>query len=505
MRHQNFDTHLNGRNSRPRLTFRIARNNIVCNQIFVKGIYAMSDPSLVFATATELSKLLRKKKVSSVELTRLFVERLQKLGPNYNALAELTPELALAQARKADRALSQGKATSALTGIPYGAKDLLATKGIPTRWGAPPYKDQVLDHDATVIRRMREAGAVLAGKLAMVELAGGGGYAYASASLHGPGLNPWNLKHWAGGSSSGSGSAVAAGLVPFALGSETWGSIVTPSAYCGITGLRPTWGLVSRYGAMELAWSMDKVGPMARSAEDCGWVLQAIAGFDTKDDTTIKDGFTFKPRVSRRDFHLGVLSLDYSEHPETERVFAEAVRVLRKAGMKLTRTELPNHDYEVFTRTLLNGEMAAAHKELIESGRVDELVDAPQAQGLKDSLKIPVADYVRAQQKQIGASLDLLRMFQKFDALVAPTLLIEAPTLDTNLRTAFKKRGGHSVLGATAGVPCLTVPMGFGPMGLPLGLCITGNLFDEQTILEIGMVFQRESDWHTKHPGERNA
>jgi len=460
----------------------------------------MPDSSLVFASVTELSKLLRKRKVSSVELTRLFLKRLESLGPTYNALAELTPELALTQARKADRALSKGTASSPLTGIPYGAKDLLATNGIPTRWGAPPYKDQVLDYDATVITKMREAGAVLAAKLAMVELAGGGGYAHASASLHGPGLNPWNLKHWAGGSSSGSGSAVAAGLVPFALGSETWGSIVTPSAYCGITGLRPTWGYVSRYGAMELAWSMDKVGPMAHSAEDCGWVLQAIAGFDMNDDTTIEDGFKFKPRLSRRDFQLGVLPLDYSQNPETEKAFEEAVRVLRRAGMKLTRTELPEKDYEVFTRTLLNGEMAAAHKALIESGRVDELVDVPQAQGLKDSLKIPAADYVLAQQWQIGASLGLLRMFQKFDALIAPTLLIEAPTIDTNLRSAFKKRGGYSVLGATAGVPCLTVPMGFGRQGLPLGLSITGDLFDEQTILEIGMVFQRETGWHLMHP-----
>lgn len=465
----------------------------------------MVDSSLAFAGATELSKLLRRKAVSSLELTRLFLERLETLGPMYNALAELTPELALAQARKADRALAKGTAASPLTGIPYGAKDLLATKGIPTRWGAPPYKDQVPDYDATVVTRLREAGAVLAAKLAMVELAGGGGYAHASASLHGPGLNPWNLKHWAGGSSSGSGSAVAAGLVPFALGSETWGSIVTPAAYCGITGLRPTWGLVSRYGAMELAWSMDKVGPMAHSAEDCGWVLQAIAGFDLKDNTTLETDFQFKPRVSRRAFRLGVLPSDFSDSPATEKAFNDALRVLRGAGMKLTRTELPKHEYEAFTRTMLNAEMAAAHKALIESGRVDELVDGPQVQGLKDSLKVPAADYVLAQQKQIAGSLDLLRLFEKFDALIAPTLLIEATTLDTNLRTTSKRRGGYSVLGATSGVPCLTVPMGFGPQGLPLGLSITGNLFDEQTILEIGMAFQRETDWHKMHPVDRDA
>lgn len=460
----------------------------------------MPDTELTFATATELGKLLHRKKISSLELTKFFLDRLESEGPKYNALAELTRDLALAQARKADRALAKGEGLSPITGVPYGAKDLLATKNIPTRWGAPPYRDQVFDYDATTITKMREAGAVLIGKLAMVEIAGGGGYMYPSASLHGPGLNPWNTNHWAGGSSSGSGSSVAAGLVPFALGSETWGSIVTPSAYCGITGLRPTWGLVSRYGAMELAWSMDKVGPMARSAEDCGWVLQAIAGFDEKDYTTTDQAFKFKPRSARTDFHLGVLPLDYGEHPEIEKVFEDALRVLRKAGIKLTRTQLPDHKYEEFTRTLLNGEMAGAHKEFIQSGRVDQLVDKPQAEGLKASLTLSAADYVQAQQQQIPATMDLLAMFHKFDALVAPTLLIEAVTLDTNLRSAFNKRGGYSVLGASSGVPCLTVPMGFGPHGLPLGLSFTGDLYGEQTILDLGMLFQRETDWHTQHP-----
>src|SRR5438270_11967855 len=280
----------------------------------------MPDSDLFFMTATGLSRLLRRQKISSLELTKMFLERLERLGPKYNALAELTPELALAQAKRADRALRGGNAASPLTGVPDGAKELLATEQIPRRWGAPPYRDQVFDYDATVVAKLHDAGAVLAAKLAMVELAGGG-YHYASASLHGPGLNPWNLDHWAGGSSSGSGSAVAAGLVPYALGSETWGSIMTPSAFCGISGLRPTWGLVSRFGAMELAWSMDKVGPMAHSAEDCGWILQAIAGFDLKDNTTLEADFQFKPRVSRRQFRLGVLPSDFTDSPATEKAF----------------------------------------------------------------------------------------------------------------------------------------------------------------------------------------
>src|SRR3990170_8599107 len=216
----------------------------------------MPDNDLFFATAAGLSRLLRARKISAVELTRVFLDRLATLGPRYNALAELTPELALRQARRADLILRRSGVASPLMGVPYGAKDLLATKGIPTRWGAPPYRNQVFDYDATVVRRLRDAGAVLVGKLAMVELAGGGGYRYASASLHGPGLNPWGRHRWSGGSSSGSGSAVAAGLVPYALGSETWGRIVTPSSYCGITGVRPAWGLLSRPGAVEPSWSM---------------------------------------------------------------------------------------------------------------------------------------------------------------------------------------------------------------------------------------------------------
>lgn len=461
----------------------------------------MRDDALFFQTATELGKMLHARKISSVELTQIFLERLKDLGPKYNALAELTPDLAMEQARRADQRLRRGDHTgSPLMGIPYGAKDLLTTKNIPTRWGAPPYRDQVFDYDATVIRKLDGAGAVLVGKLAMVELAGGGGYEYASASLHGPGLNPWNVNHWSGGSSSGSGSAVAAGLVSFALGSETWGSIITPSAYCGITGLRPTWGLVSRYGAMELSWSMDKVGPMARSAEDCGWVLQAISGEDPNDLTTAGNQFTFKPRASRKNFRLGVLPADFSDAPEIEKAFNGATSALRKAGMKISRADLPEHPYEDVARTLLNGEIAAAHAEFIKSDKLNELVDAGQKEGLKKVLELTAADYVRAQHKRVQIKSDILRLFEKFDALVSPSLMIEAVTLDTNLKTAFRKRGGYTVLGALCGVPTLTMPMGFGHQGLPLGISITGNLFDENTLLQIGMIYQRETDWHKRRP-----
>ncbi|HEX7588198.1 MAG TPA: amidase, partial [Anaerolineae bacterium] len=435
------------------------------------------------------------------ELTRYFLDRLERDGPRYNALAELTRDLALRQARRADSALRAGQKSSPLLGIPYGAKDLLATKDIPTRWGAAPYRRQVFDYDATVIQRMREVGAVLIGKLAMVELAGGGGYAHPNASLHGPGLNPWSLKHWSGGSSSGSGSAVAAGLVPFALGSETWGSIVTPSTYCGITGLRPTWGRVSRHGAMELAWSMDKVGPMAQTAEDCGRVLEAIAGEDAQDSATLdRPAFRFKALGSRRDFRLGILPADFSGEPEIGRAFADALRVLRGVGMKTARIDWPELPYVEIASTILNGEMAAAHEKFIRSKRLRELVDANQKRGLTKSLRVTAAEYLHAQKERGEMARQIFGILNEYDAFVSPSLVIEAVTLDTNLQTAFRKRGGYSVLGALFGMPSLSMPMGFGRQGLPVGLSLTGKLFDENTLLQIGMIFQRETGWHRMHP-----
>lgn len=386
-------------------------------------------------------------------------------------------------------------APSLLTGVPYGAKDLLATAGIPTRWGSPAHAAQVFDHDATVVERLRDAGAVLVGKLAMVELAGGGGYRFASASLHGPGLNPWDLERWSGGSSSGSGSAVAAGLVPFALGSETWGSIMSPSAFCGVTGLRPTHGVVSRHGAMALAWSMDKIGPMARTAEDCALVLAAIAGRDHRDPTTIE--WAYRPTRWRR-FRIGVLPNDFDGATGTARAFEEALRVLRRLGAPLREVKLPDHDYPGIGNPILGAEIAGNHDAFIKSSALDQLVDEDQRSGLRGYLELPLVDYVRATERRVAATRDLRAMFRQLDALVAPTVLVEAPTLDTDLKA--QRRGGYSVLGAVAGLPALSVPMGFGPHGLPLGLSLIGDLYSEPVLLRLGIAYQRDTDWHMRRP-----
>src|SRR5918912_2322802 len=246
----------------------------------------MLSDDILFASITELATQIRSRRLSPVELTESYLERLDKTGKRLGAVASLMHDSALEEARAAEREIKRGHYRGPLHGIPYGAKDLLATKNAKTTWGAAPYKDQQFDEDATIIKKLREAGAILVAKLAMIELAGGMGYNEASASLTGACKTPWNEDYWSGGSSSGPGAATAAGLVAFAIGSETSGSIITPAAFCGVSGLRPTYGAVSRHGAMALCWTLDKLGPMCRSARDCALVFEAIAGHDPLDPTS---------------------------------------------------------------------------------------------------------------------------------------------------------------------------------------------------------------------------
>src|SRR5438046_6679194 len=268
----------------------------------------MSGEEIFHLSVSELAKRIESKKLSPVDLTEAYLDRSQKLGPRFNAYARLTPEIALEQAKAAEKEIQRGHYRGPLHGIPYAAKDLLAVKGLPTTWGAKPYANQVFDYNATVIDHLRGVGAVMLGKASMIELAGGIGYRFASASLQGEAKNPWDTTCWTCGSSAGSGAIVAAGLAAFAIGTETWGSIICPSAFCGLSGLRPTYGRVSRYGAMALAPSMDKIGPMASSAEACVRLFGAPAGHDPKDRGTIaidKAAFTYSPSVEMRKLRVG--------------------------------------------------------------------------------------------------------------------------------------------------------------------------------------------------------
>ncbi len=472
---------------------------------------ADSGDDLYFATITELGAKLRAKQISAVELTRAFTTRLDTLGPRYNALALSLSEPALRKAKIVDKEFKRDRFRGKLHGIPFGAKDLLAHAGHPTTWGAKPYAEQVFDYDATVLRKLLNTGGVLIGKLAMVELAGGGGYRFPAASMFGPGLNPWDRTRWSGGSSSGSGSAVAAGLVPFALGSETNGSIITPSAYCGVTGLRPTYGLVSRHGAMALSWTLDKVGPMCRSAEDCALVLEAIAGSDSHDPGSAGKSFYYTPQFYKKvnEIRIGYAPVDFAEwaQPAARPAFEKALAVLRETGATLIEKQLPDLPYGVMTSTIINGEEASIFESLITSGKVNELADKKQIAGLKAALELPAKDYLKAMRLRSVVQDSFRKLFADVDVLLSPSRPGPATRLDEPLdrrapEPAQPRAPGMSALtpaGNLAGLPALSLPCGFVD-NLPLGIQIAGRPFSENLLVVLGKEFQNRTDWHKKKP-----
>src|SRR5467141_4997736 len=312
----------------------------------------MPGEELFYLTVSELARRIESKKLSPVELTQSYLDRSQKLGPRFNAYARLTPEIALTQAKAAEKEIQRGHYRGPLHGIPYAVKDLLSVKGLPTTWGAKPYANQAFNYNSTLIDHLNRVGAVMIGKAAMIELAGGMGYRFAYASLQGEAKNPWDTKCWTCGSSSGSGAIVAAGLAPFAIGTETWGSILCPSAFCGLSGLRPTYGRVSRYGAMALAPSMDKIGPLARSAADCARVFAAIAGHDPRDRSTLpldKAAFTYSAslELKSRALKIGWLTNAWkSLVPGVAKPIETANRVLKRYFSSVKDVTLPVGPWE---------------------------------------------------------------------------------------------------------------------------------------------------------------
>ena len=461
---------------------------------------------LTWLTLPELGRLLRTRKVSAVELAEHFLDRLERLGPVYNAVVTVLREPAISEARARDGELASGKDRGPLHGIPYGAKDLLGAEGAPTTWGAQPYRDQMLKGDAAVIRRLREAGAVLCAKLAMVELAGGRGYNQAFASFTGPGRSPWNPARWSGGSSSGSGSAVGAGLVPFAIGSETWGSIQYPAAFCGVSGLRPTYGRVSRHGAMALSWSMDKLGPLARTVEDCGTVLAAIAGPDPADPSALDRPFAHPDNAgSRRRYRLGVLkgTLDKTQS-EVRRNFEESLRVLRGFAEVREDLELPDYPYEAMASIVIDAEAASAFEPLFESGRITQLTAPEDRIGGYAGQVVLAKDYIRALRLRTFVAREADRVVSGLDALVAPGRPAIASPLDREFRSAARGNVADvmGAIGNAAGLPSIAVPNGFSEAGLPTSLQFMGRAWEENTILAAARAWQAITDHHAQHPPE---
>lgn len=478
----------------------------------------MSALELMDLSLAELGRRLRARQVSAVELAEAALARLEKHGPRLGAVVTLTRELALAQARQADDELRAGQDRGPLHGIPYGAKDLLATRGIPTTWGAEPLREQVFDHDATAVARLREAGAVLVAKLAMVELAGGLGYNNPDASFTGPGRTPWNPEHWSGGSSSGSGAAVAARLLPFAIGSETSGSILTPASFCGVTGLRPTYGLVSRHGAMALSWTLDKLGPMAKSAEDCALVLAAIAGPDPADPATVADGFTWPPRPSRRPERrprLGVpRHATASAAPAVKLAFEQGLAALRGFADVEEDVPFPDFPWGPAVSVIVDAEGASAFRDLIESGATRRLRAAADRVGGYQMLMTLAVDYLQAMRLRGPMRAALDELLSRYDALVVPTRNGLAPRVGFDFDQQPEPRPSPSPspdgkkpttpatipAGNLAGLPALALPNGFGPGGLPTSLQLLGRAFSEQRLVEIAGRYQAASDWHTRRP-----
>jgi aspartyl-tRNA(Asn)/glutamyl-tRNA(Gln) amidotransferase subunit A len=462
---------------------------------------------VLYAPLAELQKQLQAKTFTSEELTRAYLERLGKIGPKLNAIVTITDEHALVEAKKADAERAAGKVRGPLHGIPFGAKDLLAAKGAPTTWGAEPYKAQTFDFDATVIRKLRDAGAILVAKLAMIELAGSFGYEAADSSFTGPCKTPWDLSRWAGGSSSGSGAAVAAALVPFAIGSETSGSILTPASYCGVTGLRPTYGRVSRSGAMPLCWTLDKLGPLARSADCCARILEGIAGRDPADDSTARKTFRFDPKPGRK-WKIGIVAgATRGVDPAVRKNFESAIEVLRGFATVVADVKLPALPFGQVLGTILRAEGATVFRTLFESGEAKKLRSRAMRLGGYAALATPATEYLDAMRARTRLRKALNAAYAPFDAIVAPGRAELPVNAEGPFRwPAFSGAAVGALITSTnlVGLPAVCVPTGFGPGNLPTSLQFTGPAWKEADLLALAREYQTQTSHHQKHPPETN-
>ncbi|TVQ13464.1 MAG: amidase [Balneolaceae bacterium] len=434
---------------------------------------------LAFYSVAELSVLIRQRKVTSEQLTMLFLDRLKTHGATLEAVITITEDLALEQARRADREIASGIYRGMLHGIPYGTKDLLALPGHKTTWGAMPYKDQVIDETATVIRKLEEAGAVHLAKLTL------GALAWGDVWYGGQTRNPWNTSQGASGSSAGSASATSAGLVPFAIGSETLGSIVSPATRNGVTGLRPTYGRVSRHGAMALSWSMDKLGPITRSATDAAIVFNYIYGPDGLDPTVKDLPFNYDPEFDFQNLRIGFVKAAFDTDYGSASFDRRTLEVLESLGATLVPVELPELPFSDLT-FILSAEAAAAFDELTRSGQDDLLVRQIRnawPNVFRAARFIPAVEYIQANRIRTMVIEEMDRKIRDVDVYISPSFA-----------------GGNLALTNLTGHPCVVVPNGFTESGSPVSITFMGHLFDEGTVLSLARAYQEATDFHLQRP-----
>ncbi len=436
---------------------------------------------LAFYNIPQLASLIKGKKISSLELTQFFIDRLKKYNPILQSTITITEEMGLEQAKRMDRELADGNYRGILHGIPYGVKDLMSVEGYKTTWGAEPYRNQQIEMTATVVEKLQNAGGVLVAKLVSGSLARG------DVWFDGKTKNPWDTEQGASGSSAGSGSATSAGLVPFALGTETLGSITSPSTQNGITGLRPTYGRVSRHGIMSLSWSMDKVGPMARSAEDCAIVYSVISGKDPKDPTTTDypDGFDPKREIST--LRIGYLKKDIEKDTSLSKDnLTKAIDTFKKMGLTLNEVELPEDvPYSSFD-IILRAEAGAFFDDLVRSGKVDQMVEQDQksrANSLRQARFIPAVEYLQANRHRQVLIEKMEAIMQHYDILISPSF--------GNRQLVITNLTGH---------PVIAIPTGLDKEKHPTSITLVGNLYDEASILLLAKAFQDNTEFDEMHP-----
>lgn len=436
---------------------------------------------LAFYPVTKLASLIRNKKITSVALTRYFLNRLKKYNDTLHCVISFTEDLAMEQARQADEEISKGKYRGPLHGIPFGIKDLFAVKGTRTTWGSTPYKDQVIDEDAFVYNQLRKAGAVLCAKLSL------GALAYADLWFGGRTRNPWDMSRGSSGSSAGSASATSAGLLPFAIGTETWGSIVSPSHTCAVTGLRPSFGSVSRSGGMVLSWSLDKIGPICRNAEDAAIVFSYIKGAYTKDPSSVKRSFSFPSKIAPTRLRVAYAG-NYFERLKKDAPEWKVLQDLEKAGVHLVKVNFP--DSGIYKADLMNiiisAESAAAFEELTLDNR-DDLIERQDKNFwpniFRSARYIPAVEYINANRHRYALSKQIHDFMKDFDIIITPSF--------SGNQLAITNLTGH---------PVICLPAGPNDKGIPHSITFIANLYDEETLLTFARYFQDITDYEEKHP-----